>query len=189
MARRSAAKEEDQEQEEEITRREALNLAWLASLGFFLIPFTGATILFAFPRFREGEFGGTFTVGSPSSLPQVGQSPVANPKGKFWLTRTEEGLRALYKVCTHLGCLYNWQDQEFKFICPCHGSQFTYEGEYIQGPAPRSLDVFVVEVVDPSTGEVIEQTEGSRDPVPIPDNPNVVIRVDTGNKINGESRA
>ena len=32
-------------------------------------------------------------------------------------------------VCTHLGCLYAWRDQEGKFICPCHGSQFEYDGK------------------------------------------------------------
>ncbi len=187
MARGSAAPSVPNEEENiKVNRREFLNLAWLASLGFFLIPVGGATVLFAFPRFKEGEFGGTFTLGDASALPKVNQSPVANPKGKFWLTRTEEGVRALYKVCTHLGCLYNWQEQEFKFICPCHGSQFTYESEYIQGPAPRSLDLFVIKAIKQSTGEVLAETSEPNAPIPVFDDPDVIYLVDTGNKILGK---
>jgi cytochrome b6-f complex iron-sulfur subunit len=93
---------------------------------------------------------------------------------------------ALYKVCTHLGCLYNWNDQEVKFICPCHGSQFQSDGEYIQGPAPRNLDRFVVQAVDPNTGEVIAETDPETGgPLPLP-NENVVVSVDTGRKITGQ---
>jgi cytochrome b6-f complex iron-sulfur subunit len=168
-----------------INRREFLNLAWLASLGFFLVDIAGVTYLFSMPRFKEGEFGGTFTVGKVSELPEKGSAPVNIPKVKMWLSNTDAGVMALYKVCTHLGCLYNWNDQEFKFICPCHGSQFEADGDYIQGPAPRSLDRFVVQVVDPNTGDVLaEAQEGT--PLSIPNNPDAIIRVDTGQRIQGQ---
>jgi len=171
-----------------INRREFLNFAWLASLGFLTVNMAGMTYLFAMPRFREGEFGGTFTIGPASELPAAGSPPVNYPKVKLWLSNTEEGVMALYKVCTHLGCLYNWNDQEVKFICPCHGSQFQSDGNFIQGPAPRSLDRFVVQAVDPNTSEVIAETDPETGgPLPLP-NENVVVRVDTGRKINGQPK-
>lgn len=173
------------EEKPAINRREFLNLAWLASLGFFLVDVAGITYLFSMPRFKEGEFGGTFTVGKVSELPEKGSAPVNLPKVKMWLSNTDAGVMALYKVCTHLGCLYNWNDQEFKFICPCHGSQFQADGDYIQGPAPRSLDRFVVQVVDPNTGEVLEEAPDGT-PVQIPNNPDAIIRVDTGQRIKGQ---
>jgi menaquinol-cytochrome c reductase iron-sulfur subunit len=43
-------------------------------------------------------------------------------------------------VCPHLGCRFNWVDDQKRFICPCHGSNFGFEGEYLAGPAPRGLD-------------------------------------------------
>lgn len=43
-------------------------------------------------------------------------------------------------VCPHLACLYSWVPDAKRFICPCHGSQFGIEGNYIEGPAPRGLD-------------------------------------------------
>jgi cytochrome b6-f complex iron-sulfur subunit len=116
----------------------------------------------------------------------VNAAPANNAKGKFWLTRTDQGVLALYKVCTHLGCLYAWRDQEGKFICPCHGSQFEPDGTYIRGPAPRSLDRFVVQVVGPD-GQVLAETDPETGgPVPVPDDPNVIVQVDTGRKVTGK---
>ncbi len=177
------------EEKVKVNRREFLNLAWLASMGFILADVTGVTLLFAFPRFKPGEFGGVFPL-NVSTLPEIGEAPVANAKGKFWLTRTDEGIRAIYKVCTHLGCLYNWQDQEQIFICPCHGSKFEYDGSYITGPAPRALDVFAIKFVDSATGDEISAvTEDASKALPIPDNPDAMLMVDTGNKIDGAPNA
>lgn len=173
-----------EDQGTKMNRREFLNLAWLASLGFITLSMGGVTILFAFPRFEEGEFGGVSTLGPVSDLPPEGAEPVNNASLKLWLTRPPEGVMAIYKVCTHLGCLYGWSDQETKFLCPCHGSQFEYDGTYIRGPAPRSLDRFVMQAVDPATGEVLyESTDG--EPLPVPEDQDVIIRVDTGRRVNG----
>ncbi len=140
-----------------ISRREFLNLAWLASLGFFIVDVAGVTFLFSMPRFKEGEFGGVFTIGTVADLPNTGSAPLNYPKVKLWISNTDNGLMALYKVCTHLGCLYNWSDQDGKFECPCHGSQYQLDGTYIQGPAPRSLDRFPVQAIDPQSGNVLSE--------------------------------
>lgn len=179
----------EEEEKKSVTRREFLNFAWLASLGFLSLNVAGLTYLFAMPRFREGEFGGVVTVGTVAELPGAGSAPSNYPKVKMWLSNSEDGVSAIYKVCTHLGCLYNWVNQENKFICPCHGSQFTLEGEYIQGPAPRSLDRFGIEIVDASTGDILAQSDAEGNPVPVPNNPNAVIRVNTGTRIQGKPHA
>src|SRR5687767_15863758 len=90
-----------------ISRREFLSYAWIGSMALLLAQSGGLLVWFGLPKFREGEFGGTFTMTS-SSVPIQGASPVDNPQGKFWLTNSDEGVVALYKVCTHLGCLYKW---------------------------------------------------------------------------------
>jgi cytochrome b6-f complex iron-sulfur subunit len=170
-----------------LNRRELLNYAWLASLGVLLLNIGGIGFLFAMPRFKAGEFGGVFILGPASGAPRVDSPPDNNPKGKFWLTHPEGGLLALYKVCTHLGCLYAWREQEGKFICPCHGSQFEYDGTYIRGPAPRSLDRFVVQLVTPD-GQVVAETDPETgDPLSVPpDAENLIVQVDTGRKISGD---
>jgi cytochrome b6-f complex iron-sulfur subunit len=169
----------------QINRREFLNFAWLVSLGFLSVNLAGVTYLFSMPRFREGEFGGMFNVGRIGDLPPAGSAPVNFPKVKLWLSNTQQGLIAIYKVCTHLGCLYNWNDQEVKFICPCHGSQFQNDGTFILGPAPRSLDRFIIQIESPD-GQILAQTDPETgDPLPLPDDPTAIIRVDTGQRVLG----
>ncbi len=181
--------EEVEEPQVKVNRREFLNLAWLASLGILTIDLGVVTYFFALPRFREGEFGGTFTLGTMAEMPEPGQSPLENPRGKFWLARTPEGVLALYKVCTHLGCLYGWLEDQGIFRCPCHGSQFFADGKYKLGPAPRDLDQFVIQAVNKETGEVISQTDPETvGPLDVPDDPNVIILVDTGDLLRGKPR-
>ncbi len=43
-------------------------------------------------------------------------------------------------ICPHLGCYYSWNESQNRFMCPCHGSQYTFDGTHIAGPAPRGLD-------------------------------------------------
>lgn len=170
-----------------LTRRELLNYVWLGSVGVFLAELGGVGYLFAMPRFKAGEFGGQFTLGAAAVLPDSAAPPEPYNEGKFWLVRLEAGALALYKVCTHLGCLYNWQDAQTRFICPCHGSQFQRDGTYISGPAPRSLDRFVVRLVD-AGGQVVAETDtASGGPLPVPSGDLTVV-VDTGSLIRGKPR-
>ncbi|MBK5109019.1 MAG: Rieske (2Fe-2S) protein [Anaerolineales bacterium] len=171
-----------------VNRRAFLNFAWLASLGFLMVNIGGVTYLFSMPRFRQGEFGGQFPVDPAGDvLPSPGGDPINMPKGRFWLVRTKEGsVLALYKVCTHLGCLYNWQSQENKFYCPCHGSQFQLDGTYIQGPAPRSLDRFVVKLIN-GENEELASTNQNGDPLLVPTK-DVLVVVETDQRILGAPR-
>ncbi|HST89527.1 MAG TPA: Rieske 2Fe-2S domain-containing protein [Ktedonobacterales bacterium] len=56
--------------------------------------------------------------------------------GTYWLS--------LYQVCVHLGCKVPFRDDCVSFKCPCHGSHYNVDGEYLDGPAPRSLDRFTM---------------------------------------------
>lgn len=42
--------------------------------------------------------------------------------------------------CTHLGCPFNWNDQDETFFCPCHNGVFDVDGRVLGGPPPRPLD-------------------------------------------------
>jgi cytochrome b6-f complex iron-sulfur subunit len=45
----------------------------------------------------------------------------------------------LNAVCTHLGCVVPWSAANNKFMCPCHGSQYSPTGAVVRGPAPLPL--------------------------------------------------
>lgn len=154
-----------------INRREFLTYAWGAALAVLTVEAGITSYLFLYPRFRAGEFGGKFLLGNTDTLPTTDAAPQPNTDGKFWLVNTEDGVKALYMVCTHLGCLYKWEAGEQLFRCPCHGSEYTRTGDYIKGPAPRSLDQFVVEAV--AQGETVVTTE---------------LVVDTGKRIVGQPK-
>lgn len=169
-----------------VTRREFLNYAFLGSLGIFLVSLAGATFLFALPRFGAGEFGGSFNLGQAgNAIPPVDQAPANLTSARSWISNTETGVIALYNVCVHLGCLYGWQPVTTRFECPCHGSKYQKNGTYIEGPAPRSLDRFVIQFQD-LDGNVIAETNAAGDPLPIP-SPNAVLVVNTGKIILGKS--
>jgi cytochrome b6-f complex iron-sulfur subunit len=165
-----------------LNRRELLNYAWAASIALFMAQAGVVTYLFALPRFGDGEFGGTFTF-DVAVIPPKGAPPSNNPEGGFWLSEAEDGALAVYKVCTHLGCLTKWVDTNFRFECPCHGSKFEIDGTYIEGPAPRDLDRFAMTALDADGTVVAESQDGS--PLPLP-NGTAMIKVDTGNRISGK---
>ena len=187
-----------------LTRREFLYYLWGISMAVYLAGSAGATLWFALPRFREGEFGGVFTL-DPGVVPPPDSGPKPFSEGRFWLVNQgprsvsdprerkdlyprQEGVKALYMVCVHLGCLYKWVPSNDRFECPCHGSKFLKTGTRLEGPAARNLDVFVVEAVD-AQGNVLARTEpeldgGEGTAIQLPPG-TVALRVDTGKRIQG----
>jgi cytochrome b6-f complex iron-sulfur subunit len=180
------------EADSNLSRREFLNYAWLASIAIFSVGTVGVGLWFAFPNFKAGEFGGEFSIGQAGNiLPSANSDPVPYTDGKFWLSNvdtevdgeTRQGVLAIYKVCTHLGCLYEWIPMTFRFECPCHGSKFELSGDYVAGPARRSLDRFVIKAVAPDG--TVKETDAEGNPLVV--DPEDMLIVDTGQRILGSS--
>ena len=190
-----------------VSRREFLYYIWGASMALYAAQFSGLLIWFLLPRFREGEFGGKFII-SLDELPEVNAEPANIPSGRFWLvnldtTQSNElmkkapdeaeeiiGVAAIYKVCTHLGCIYAWTAANNRFECPCHGSKYRLDGRRIESPAPRTLDRFRLEFLDadknPIPGTQSELVDDFYAPVALPGNA-AFISVDTGDRKKGPS--
>jgi cytochrome b6-f complex iron-sulfur subunit len=120
---------------------------------------------FAYPRIKAGTFGGKFTLDKKASDFTVNDDPLLIADGKFFVVKVapdasvqpvpdEDGnvnpdnIMAIYQVCVHLGCLVPYIPSEKRFICPCHGSTYERDTQYVRGPAPRNLDQFPVKVVN-----------------------------------------
>jgi glycine/D-amino acid oxidase-like deaminating enzyme/nitrite reductase/ring-hydroxylating ferredoxin subunit len=59
---------------------------------------------------------------------------------KIAVYRDDEGvLHERSAICTHLGCVVQWNSIERTWDCPCHGSRFQADGHVVNGPAIRAL--------------------------------------------------
>lgn len=185
-----------------MTRREFLYYIWGASIALLTAQTAGLLVWFLIPRFREGEFGGKFPV-ALGELPQVNNEPVNVAEGRFWLVNLDstqpnplmgaapdeseiQGVAAIYKVCTHLGCIYSWTPANNRFECPCHGSKYRLDGRRIESPAPRNLDRFKVEALAEDGSIIAESQESDGRFLPLVLPPNTAsISVDTGDRNQG----
>ncbi|RLD03234.1 MAG: Rieske (2Fe-2S) protein [Chloroflexota bacterium] len=131
--------------ETKLSRRDFINLAWGAA-GVLAVSELGiAGLRFLSPRATEGEFGGEFNLGPRGDYPPGSVTPVE--AGRFYLAcLSDGGLLAIYRRCTHLGCAVPFDQAAGQFICPCHGSAFSPDGDVLNEPAPRPLDLFQLSI-------------------------------------------
>jgi cytochrome b6-f complex iron-sulfur subunit len=144
---------EQQEEEKTVSRRGFMLGAWGLSFLVMMGESTLALLKLARPLPNKGGFGGVISAGFADDF-EVG-SVTENTLGRFFLVRLEDGFIAMSKKCTHLGCAVPWVEEEHQFHCPCHGSIYNLEGEVQDGPAPRPLDLFPIEIVE---GEIMVDT-------------------------------
>ena len=62
--------------------------------------------------------------------------------------RTNQGLFALTAVCTHLGCIVNWDEVNQEIVCPCHAAKYDLNGNVLSGPAPKPLTLVKAKILD-----------------------------------------
>jgi cytochrome b6-f complex iron-sulfur subunit len=94
------------------------------------------------------------------------ETMVKDSDGSYWV--------ALYQRCVHLGCTVPFRNDCQSFKCPCHGSHYNVTGEYLDGPAPRSLDRFPLSFQGDS---VVVSTGQTASPVPRPDDTTRIIAI------------
>jgi menaquinol-cytochrome c reductase iron-sulfur subunit len=69
------------------------------------------------------------------------------PVGSVWLVRRSENeVEAFTAECPHLGCAVNLAADGKSFLCPCHTSQFDFDGKPQNEVPPRPMDKLDVEL-------------------------------------------
>ncbi|MEW5304797.1 MAG: hypothetical protein WDW36_007383 [Sanguina aurantia] len=141
-------------------RRVTMNYVLGGGIGAVVLGLGGPYALFFVPPSSGGGGGGQAAKDAlGNDITSVGWLKT-HAKGAYELTQglkgdptylvvsqentiTNFGINA---VCTHLGCVVPWNNAENKFKCPCHGSQYNFQGKVIRGPAPLSLALAHVDV-------------------------------------------
>lgn len=143
------------DQEKEQTSCDRRRFFWTSGLGALGVTGTGGAVVlvdFFHPKVLF-EPPTAFRVGRPEDFPV--NSITADYDRKVYIVRTEVGFFALSAVCTHLGCITRWLEDEGTIACPCHGSKFGKDGSLAQGPAPRPLRRIAIRLEE---GELIVDT-------------------------------
>jgi cytochrome b6-f complex iron-sulfur subunit len=137
----------------DMNKRTTMNLLLVGALGLPITAMAGPFIYFFFPKGAGSSAGGLTAKDALGNDVKASAWLATHKKGDRSLT---QGLKAdatylivnddgeiekygLNAVCTHLGCVVPWNGTENKFKCPCHGSQYNFQGKVVRGPAPLSL--------------------------------------------------
>jgi len=128
-----------------ISRRRLMAYAWIGAAAIVLGELIFGTFAFLWPRRRQGRTEVVFIAGKVSDFKKGEVVPFR--KEKAFIVRIEGGFLAISSVCTHLHCIVNWNEIHKKFECPCHGAKFNQVGEVLEGPPPRPLDLYKLQIV------------------------------------------
>lgn len=88
-----------------------------------------------FNKFRIEPFSVEQIDNDNGAIIEINTEPIGvykNQDGKIY---------AVKPICSHLGCLLNWNNTDKTWDCPCHGSRFDYMGKNIYEPAIKGLEI------------------------------------------------
>lgn len=98
-------------------------------VGFLIPPKTGTT-----------GGGSRVLAGKLSELPAGTGKVVAMGSKPVIVTNSEAGVTAFSAVCTHLGCIVDYDATLRHIVCPCHDGHFNpASGAVLSGPPPQPL--------------------------------------------------
>ena len=134
------------EEERGISRRKLIGYGWIAATAVIVGELIGGTLAYLWPKVKGKTAKKILIAGKVNDIP-VGTVALFR-KEKVFINRMDKGFLAFSAVCTHLACIVRWNDLKKVFECPCHGATFNAVGEVLEGPPPRPMDIYPIEIVE-----------------------------------------
>lgn len=159
MEQESQSNSDFNKQDQTVSRRRLitylLGFSVVATLGGVLTPIIG--YLWP-PSGVSGGRGERVQIGTAADFPpRQGKVVPVNDKPVIVVNTTQGGLKAFSAICTHLGCIVEWDQNRQFILCPCHDGRFNpLNGAVISGPPPAPLPELALTV----EGDAIYVSEG-----------------------------
>lgn len=140
--------EDEQENSKPVDRRGFLNIILGGAVSLLGAFGAYATARYLWPPLAAGSgaTGGRVDAGTVDEFPVGTGKKIVYRDKPVWVIHAPFGFVALSAVCTHLGCIVEYDPQK-EIWCPCHAAFFDLRGNVKSGPAPRPLPAYPVAVV------------------------------------------
>lgn len=129
-------------------RRKFLNWFLSTAAGAFLVSVTYPLSRFLIPPEVEESTASTVTLSiKPNDVKtNSGQIFRFGSQPGILVKDTNGELKAFSAVCTHLACIVQYRPDISHIWCACHNGHFDLNGRNVEGPPPKPLEQFVVNV-------------------------------------------
>lgn len=134
--------------EKKIPRRSFIDWIIRGGLAATLAGMLFPALEYLWPVIGRGPATGLEEVGRLDDIPVWGSKKVIVAGSAMLLIRTPKDVKAYSAICTHLGCIVDWDGAKHEMVCPCHAGVFDVEGRVVSGPPPRALPFYQANVVD-----------------------------------------
>ena len=117
------------------SQRRNFLMVMLGGVGALLAAAAGWPLLRFLMPSGDGDAAGQVTIDRAQVA--LGQAHLFQYQGRpaMVLQPSPGEFVALSAVCTHLGCIVQWQEAEAEFLCPCHAGRFSATGAVVSGPS------------------------------------------------------
>jgi cytochrome b6-f complex iron-sulfur subunit len=129
-------------------RRNLLNWFLSTTAGAFLVSVTYPLSRYLIPPDVGESTAHTVTLAlKPQEVkPNSGQIFRFGSQAGILVKDSNGELKAFSAVCTHLACIVQYRSDINQIWCACHNGHFDLNGRNVEGPPPKPLEQFVVNV-------------------------------------------
>lgn len=129
-------------------RRNLLNWFLTTTAGAFLVSVLYPVGRYLIPPKAEESTAHTVTLAlKPQEIKaNSGQIFRFGSQAAILVKTPANELRAFSASCTHLACIVQYRSDINHIWCACHNGHFDLSGKNVEGPPPKPLDEYVVNV-------------------------------------------